>query len=193
MKRFAIDWKRIEKSLEDDDWEGKEVKQSFGGGWQFLTQNVVQTALHVTQPELEWRGDVLCPKDLGWPRCTLERSADVPAPCITHSPLFPSFITILLFLDPQFKLWFENSPSNLFRAWHLACCRSRPKFAETSHFYPVLIKSINGPYLRLSTPGQRGGGRERQLKVRLHRRFNFTSQYEPRPGFNVQTAAAIRV
>ena len=23
MKRFAIDWKRIEKSLEDDDWEGK--------------------------------------------------------------------------------------------------------------------------------------------------------------------------
>ena len=23
MKRFAIDWKRIEKSLEDDDWEGE--------------------------------------------------------------------------------------------------------------------------------------------------------------------------
>ena len=29
MKRFAIDWKRIEKSLEDDDWEGKLWNEEF--------------------------------------------------------------------------------------------------------------------------------------------------------------------
>ena len=34
MKRFAIDWKRIEKSLEDDDWEGKLWNK------EFMIQNV---------------------------------------------------------------------------------------------------------------------------------------------------------